>query len=149
MALSPLESQFPESSETASPGPPPPDNTIGRYLTQRGQFSSERNRVKPRAFEPPLDRERLVHLLSVFVIDGLAETEIWELGDTYVGRPHGRDILATGELTAKDVRNVDSLELLRDDVPPRHAHIQGWPSGKDERKILAIELAAVARLRIR
>lgn len=94
---------------------------------------------KWKAFEP----SRLDNTTSVFVIDGLTEFEVWELGDRV--RP-GTASIARAQLTPAQVRSVDDLELEVDDDPPRHAAITGWPDDKATARARALELAAKARL---
>lgn len=101
-----------------------------------------KGRVKPRAFQP--DRSNVT---SVYRVRGLTVTAIWRLGDTVAA--HGRDpARARAEVTVADVRDV-GLEVDPDDVPPRHAAITGWPTAKDEWKLLAQQLAAKATLCVR
>lgn len=118
--------------------------TIARYITSKRWYSRKKNIVKPQAFMPPPN-----HRLSVFRIDNLSETEIWEIGFNKViskmNPPrslHGRaNILALNILE-------NNLQIEPDNTPPRHADIVGWPKLKEEQKSIAQELAAKASLRL-
>jgi hypothetical protein len=116
--------------------------TIARYITSKRWYSRKKNIVKPQAFMPPPD-----HRLSVFRIDNLSESEIWEIGFKKViskmnppRNLHGRaDILALNILE-------NNLQIEPGNTPPRHADIVGWPELKEEQKSIAQELAAKASL---
>jgi hypothetical protein len=119
--------------------------TLARYLTHSKWFKAEENMVKHHAFMPPPNL-----MFSVFRIDRLTEFEIWKIGLEKViallpGKPklYGRaDIKALHFLGCK-------LQIDPDDNPPRHANIIGWPTEKEEKKSIALELAANASLRLR
>ncbi len=93
----------------------------------------------------PINRET-----SVFNIDELSETEIWDIGDREVTRP-GRAVLARGDILSRHVYAND-LEIDLDDDPPRHANITAWPSDQPDnskQKLIAIALAEKAELFIK
>ncbi len=79
---------------------------------------------------------------------GLNEQNIWVLGDKHVAIPQGRPVLARAEPNVSEIYAA-GLVLDADNEPFRHANIAGWPDGKSEWKLLAQELAANARLRIK
>lgn len=85
--------------------------------------------------------------LSVFRVQGLGETEIWDIGRNYVSRPQGKTLRGRGEVTASLVQQ-QGLVVEADDIPPRHANVLGWPLEKSARKLIAVELANQASLRI-
>ena len=115
--------------------------SLARFIFEKGHFSG--NRVKPAAFTPPKSLE-----LSGFLIDGLSETILWQIGDDVAGR-HSRRALARADLKREDIIEVGLM--IRDDPTPhqRHLNVCGWPNGKDKIKSVAIELCARALLRIR
>ena len=103
------------------------------------------NRVKFRGLMPA----REDNCTSVFVTDGLNKDEVWRLAQDHVEPTRGRT-LARGELSPEDIASV-GVQLVRDDTPPRHAAIVGWPGpeAKDAIKSKAQELAPLARLVVR
>jgi hypothetical protein len=117
-----------------------PNERLSRYIFSRSQFTP--GRVKPRAFEPPPDLK-----LSVFRIDGLDEKKIWEIGLHDARGPSNRTLHARGDVTVAIVKGV-SLHARREEPPPRHAVINGWPASKDHRMSLAQRLAAHSTLAI-
>lgn len=134
--------------ESAGPSPElyrDESETAARFLIRSNQFALSHQRVRPQAFYP----SKRDHRVSVFIIDGLEDPQIWYLGEEHVAKPQGRTVLARGELTGNQVSEVGDLRLNRDDHPPRHANIDGWPADKDEWKLLAQELAGMARLHAR
>lgn len=121
----------------------PNADIAARYLVKRDEFLPESGRVKPRALEPWRRDLRT----SVFVITGLAEDAIWELGRRHVEPTRG-PVLARADLAERAITQV-GLRLERDDNPPRHASIAGWPSDKHAWRSIAQELAAAAELHVR
>lgn len=119
------------------------DEPLTRFIFSRSHFNVPKNRVKHQAFLPPTDLK-----LSVFRIEGLTDGEVWQIGE---GLEAERDdhLHARADLASDAVVTV-GLSAIRDEPPPRHANIIGWPpDDKDSRKILAMELAAVASLATR
>ncbi len=125
------------------PDDPAPSEITARFLVER-HFSSENRTVKWKAFEPA----KTDHRTSVFRTDQLSEAQVRSLGDEYVAPIRKKAILGRAEAT---VRNIVDLGLRVEPAqpPPRHANIADWPQAKPEWKILAIELAASAILKLR
>ena len=115
---------------------------IGRFLFHRRHYAPSKQTVKPGAFLPSNGQT------SVFEISGLREPDIRGLG-TEVGSARGIAPRGRGELTYRDVENVGLL-FERDDTPPRHGNLVGWPSAdgtrKDRNKDVARRLAQKAVL---
>lgn len=118
-----------------------PSATLARYILERSRISA--GTVNHRAFMPPQDLE-----LSTFNIDRLSVDEIWSIGDR-VGaeQASGKTVLGRADLLAKSVYDVD-LRPVRDDRPPRHVVIVGWPE-KAHHKAKAQLLAAASKLVLR
>lgn len=93
---------------------------------------------------PIEDPKTSVLQTSVFRTSGLLDSEIWKIADKYTTRNFkGRaDVSVTG---------VESVNLMveRDDCPPRHANIIGWPKERDSQIAIARELAKLASLALR
>lgn len=70
------------------------------------------------------------------------------MGQTYVAEPRNKTLYGRGDITISLVHQV-GLDVVADNDPPRHADITGWPEDKSKRKILAMQLAAEASLRLR
>lgn len=84
--------------------------------------------------------------LSIFDTEKLEDESVWRMGrDVAIGRSlHARaDILTT-------VVVAQGLNVVKDEPPPRHRNLDGWPpaSQKEDRKLIAMELAAAALLRL-
>jgi hypothetical protein len=83
--------------------------------------------------------------VSVFRIDGLSETAIWEIGSD-VARQRDRTLYARGDTKASDVMKL-GLDIRPNEPPPRHADLVGWPQNdKPRQKLIALQVAAVATL---
>jgi hypothetical protein len=120
------------------------DSDAARFIFDESHYAQTTGRVKPRAVEP----SRHDNSTSVFLTDGLAEPDIWKLGDDHVVPLRGKPILARANLTRADITEA-GLSLHIDNTPPRHANIRGWPTEKDQRKLRAQELASFATLTLR
>jgi len=118
-----------------------PNEVVARYLLSSSHYSVNNARVKPRAFEPsPKDQ-----CTSVFRIDELSESEIWEIGTRFVAEPSDRRLHARADITVSNVLNLN-LSIHPDEPPIRHALITGWSNEKHIRMAKAQELAAQASL---
>ena len=118
---------------------------LGRYLMSKRHFSIENKRVKDAAFMPAPD-----FCLSVFRTQGLTEDEIWKLGYEEVVKklPAPRTLYGRGQIILLAVKEVN-LELDPDDTPSRHANIVGWPQEKSKQKLIALQLASEAILKLK
>ncbi|MBE9478696.1 MAG: hypothetical protein IMY80_01930 [Chloroflexi bacterium] len=114
---------------------------LARFLCSKRQFSIENKRVKHGAFLPHKGAT------SVFMVVGLAISEMWDIGQAHVVEASGRTLHGCALIMMEHVREC-GLELDPDNVPPRHASIVGWPSSKGEQKLRAMDLAARATLRL-
>jgi hypothetical protein len=92
------------------------------------------SRVRASAFLPPSNDLRL----SVCVTDGLDVSAIHSWGQKNVAtverEPKGFALLHVHDIVA------ERLSVERDDVPPRHAEIVGWPEEKEARLDIAKQL---------
>ena len=79
---------------------------------------------------------------------GLEDTEVWALAEMHVEPTRGR-ALVCGDWSPDVIEDLNGLRLHRDNDPPRHAAIVGWPLEKHAMKDLAIQLAAKAVVRVR
>jgi hypothetical protein len=126
--------------------PVEPQERISRFLCEAEHFNRAKQFVKFRAFLPRIQDIDL----SVSRTAGLREGEVWVLADLHVGQPSGRLVIARGDFTPQDVRNV-SLDVVPDEPPPAHALLVGWPPAaeRERRKTLAFKLAERAQLIVR
>ena len=115
---------------------------ISRFVFDSRHFSTVDRKAKPKAFEPKNN------CVSVLRAIGLTDAEVWDWAVTYVEPERGKACRARADLTVVSVRRL-ILDLVRDEPPPRHANIVGWPDDKSAQKLLSIELAAEATLVVR
>ena len=128
-----------------TPEPPAPEEKVARYIFSSKHFNATEKRVKPAALlppNPPQPRES-----SVFMVDGLSDAGIWDLGVNCVesGR---RKMKARADFTVGDVQTSE-LDVRIDNHPPRHANIVSWPAEKARQKILSLKLAELCSLSVR
>ncbi len=108
--------------------------TLARFAFESGRLTH--SIAKPKLFEPNRALE-----LSVFAVAGLDAEDIGKLGIGAAFRhATARRLYGWGELNEADVRDV-GLSVVRDDAPPRHANVVGWPSERGARKLIMIEMA--------
>ena len=90
---------------------------LARFLTQSSQFNALM--AKPAAFLPsPRDRET-----SVSRHGGEPLESLWAIGLEAAG---DRKLYGAAIFKARAVRTAQ-LEVIADELPPRHATIRGWP----------------------
>jgi hypothetical protein len=117
------------------------DSRLTRFIFSRNDFNAS-NRVKPRIFMPQPDGTVLV-----FSIDGLHEPHIWSIGANLTSE--GRNLHGRADIMSSSVI-AHGLRIVSDEPPPRHRNIVGWPPAeqKEDRKLIALQLAASATLRL-
>src|SRR5437762_4087329 len=99
---------------------------LGRVLVER-HFSVEKQLVKYNAFLLALWND--VWTTSVFDIDGLADVDIWALGNLRVAVPRGKPLYGHAEVQRLSVED-QKLNVTRSEPPERHCNIIGWPNSK-------------------
>ena len=122
------------------PGPVSPEEPLARLLFSSNWYSPAKRLVKQAAFLPDRNRQ-----LSVCRNGGMEFAELWRVGDK---DPSARTLHGAGIVKAGMVGET-GLSVDPNNVPPRHAHIIGWPAQKDEQKSLALRLSSVAELVLR
>ena len=107
------------------------DSDVARCLF-RGHTKG--NKVRPNAFMPPEEDLRL----PVCVVDGLDAEAIHRWGKEHAST-EDRPARGYALLHVKDILAED-LTVERDDHPPLHADVFGWPIDKDARLDIAKQL---------
>ncbi len=119
------------------------DTRLTRFIFSRNDFNVGKKLIRPRVFMPQPD-----NTLSVFATNRLNETRVWSIGANMANlrqqNLHARADIASSVITAH------ALHVVSDEPPPRHRNIIGWPPAdqKEDRKLIAMELAASASLRL-
>ncbi len=109
---------------------------ISRFVLSKSHVSVQNQRVKYAAFLPPPSRK-----LSAYRTTTVEEQGIWEIGRTYVAAPQQKAIRGRGDLSANIIRATE-LDVVPERQPHKlHADVVGWPTEKDEQKMIAVELA--------
>lgn len=117
------------------------DEQLARFILFSKWLRSDET-VRPEAFMPHPYVD-----LSVTRHQALSEQEIWEIGQS-VGGTRQAMLYGRADIRASDVLR-QSLGVESAPVPsnPNHANIIGWPEQKPAQKIIALQLAAVAKYR--
>ena len=119
-----------------------PAEDLTKFIFNRSQFSPSNDRVKYSAFMPPPNRR-----LSVFRIDGLAENDVWEIGER-IGGKRTLPLLARADIKVSFVAET-GLKMDADEIPPRHANIIDWPDDHSAVILKAKELARKSQLHLK
>lgn len=115
---------------------------LARYVTQSGQFRKDQT-VKQDLFMPHPYSE-----LSVTRHLDASDKEIWAVG-LDVSNSMEKQLYGRADILADKCR-IDSLQVTEKPIAknPNHADIEGWPPEKQDKKAIAIKLAASASLLI-
>ena len=122
------------------------EDVIGRFLFDPSHFDRNPDRVRAAAFLPGPD-----DTTSVYRTTRLSEGVIWGIGKT-VGKTWRKPLQGRADVKVGVVLQVRPLRVTLDNSPRHHAFIHDWPPkgsqtlGKNARKILALEIAAEAKL---
>lgn len=113
---------------------------LARFITWSKWFRPSNQTVRQDAFIPYPNLD-----LSVTRHKSLSEQEIWKVGQE-ISDARPATLYGRADVSAEDVRK-QKLTVEPRPVPENlnHACILGWPLDKPAQKILALELAAVAR----
>lgn len=128
-----------------------PEERLTNYIFEKRFFSHQR--VKVQAFRPRRPSSGPPEFqLSVYRTEECEESEIWDLGDTYVRdqrQDHKPPIIARGDIKAREAFD-QQLQVVSSPQPHfLHADIVDWPEGEEHRLMKAVELANKAVLCIR
>ncbi|MBC8413193.1 MAG: hypothetical protein ISR96_07035 [Nitrospira sp.] len=85
---------------------------------------------------------------SVFRTSDIEDELIWSIGDREVSAHREKPILGRVDIAVAVVISKD-LEVISSEPPERHANITSWSDEKSNQKLIALELAAKARLYLR
>lgn len=113
---------------------------LARFITSSKWFRPSNQTVKQDAFIPYPYPD-----LSVTRHKSISEQEIWKVGQE-ISDVRPATLYGRADVSAEEVRK-QKLTVEPRPVPENlnHACILGWPIDKPAQKILALELAAVAR----
>lgn len=118
-----------------------PSEDVTCFIYDRRKISFEEKRAKYNAFLPDNDGER-----SVFRTIFLTNEYIRFIGD-FIGGKRSKTLFARATIKVQKIINSHLIIEPQDDpeIPKRlgkwHAVIIGWPSEKEDRRAIAIDLA--------
>ena len=119
-----------------------PRGRFARYAVHGGCFAVHGGdpRSRPKLFKPNSRGE-----LSVFGIDNLTGPAIRRMGlDVVRRRADAKRLYGWAWVEETAVQNP-GLRVVRDDMPPRHANMVGWPDNADDRRAVVVNLARASR----
>ncbi len=100
---------------------------FARFISSGRHFSTENRRVKRTALMPALNEALGRYETSVFFYDGATDDEMWPVGDRHLPKPP----VALGRSSTHAIEK-QGLAVDRDDQPPKHGAIVGWPHEKQD-----------------
>jgi hypothetical protein len=117
-----------------------PGETLSRFIVSRSHIRSSNQTVKPDAFVPHPYED-----LSVNRDLEATEEETWRVGAD-VAAARGRSLRGRADTLAATFLS-QKLETVAAPVDgnPNHVNVVGWPVDKPSQKIIAQEIAAVAK----
>ena len=119
-----------------------PEESLSRYIFSEKLYAKSPGRVKHAAFMPRENEAKI----SIYRTSGLEEAKIWDIGkEIAVGRSHS--VKGRAELMASCVLEKN-LKVEPEEPPEHHANIIFPSSEKSEQKLIAIQLAEEAQLRL-
>lgn len=114
--------------------------TLSRFIISRSHVRSSDNTVKPDAFVPHPYEE-----LSVNRDLDATDEETWRVGEVVAAKRgrslHGRADALTATYLSQNLRAVAAPV----EGNPNHVNVTQWPVDKPSQKIIAQEIAAVAK----
>lgn len=114
---------------------------ISRFLLDKGHIRTSDKTVKYNAFMPPKTGK-----LSVYRTEGVAEAEIWNIGQEKVAAIRKSPLIGRADLLAQDIFDK-GLDVVPETSPhPLHADIVGWEADTALVRLIALKLAATAKL---
>lgn len=119
------------------------DEDITRFINQKSYFRSSDKTARHNAFMPNKYGET-----SVYRIIGITDFVIYEIGKKFVAEKQGKPLIGRADLSVSEILKC-RLKVEPETQPhPRHANICNWTRERSETKMIAIELAAAARLHL-
>jgi hypothetical protein len=116
------------------------DETLSRFILSRSHIRSSDGTVKPDAFVPHPHEE-----LSVNRDLEATDEETWQAGKDIAAK-RGRSLRGRGDaLAATYVSQKLKTIAAPTDGNANHVNVTGWPSDKPSQKMIAQEVAAVAK----
>lgn len=119
---------------------------IVRQMTFFARFADERRKITQNSAKPKLFEPNKSGNLSIFDLTNRTDQQVCELGVKYVAKPKGRRLYGWGKLSYLQIKQV-GLQINKDDHPPGHANIIGWPDAVEDRKSKSQKLAKASKVK--
>jgi len=119
------------------------EEPIARFITGKDYYRPSNGTVKHNAFMPNGRGET-----SVYRTRDLIDDEIFGIGCVFFAEKIGKSLMGRADIAASEVFEK-GLAIVSEPTPhPRHANIVDWPPDKSKIRMIAVELAAKATLKL-
>ena len=119
------------------------EEPITRFITGKDYYRPSNGTVKHNAFMPNRKGET-----SVYRTKDLADDEIFEIGRIFFAEKIGKSLEGRADISAFEVFEKELAIVAQPTPHPRHANIVDWPPDKSQSRLIAVELAAKAKLKL-
>lgn len=117
--------------------------SVARFITQKTYYRSSNRTVRHNAFMPNRDRET-----SVYRIIDLDDVEIFAIGRHFVADEMKKPLIGRADIVVSKILERDLRVEPYPNPHPRHANIVDWPEDESKHKLIALELADEAELKL-
>ena len=118
------------------------DTVLTRFVTSSGSMKKQaKPRAKPRVFIPNDKVKPGLFELSTYLIDGLSDRGVWNIGTINIEPLIDRLIPARCDLPTKEYE-AHGLIAEFDNIPERHVNILNWTAESESQQSIALELVA-------
>ena len=120
---------------------------LTRFLFSKNNYSFKYKRVKLGSFMPPPNSTSL----SMCHITGVEEREIWTMCEKDIEPIRKKTAKARADIAVSDILVASrKLSCILDRIGYKnHVSVNGWPTEKDMRQVIAQDLAVRSELKIR
>jgi len=120
-----------------------PSESVARFITQKTYYRPSNLTVRHNAFMPNRNGET-----SIYRIIDLDDAKIFAIGCRFVAHEMNKPLIGRADIVVSKILKMDLIVEPYPNPHPRHANIVNWPEDESKHKLIALELAAEAELKL-